>query len=81
MEIILDGHLVTMQKFVTERERESSNQPAVASPQLWRGTRFSCTSSRLAAPKRRRVAERKKLRRRQARGAEVNVTLGRLESF
>jgi hypothetical protein len=45
---------------LAEWEGESSNQPAVAAPQLWRGTHFSNASSRLAAPKRqrRRVAER-----------------------
>jgi hypothetical protein len=35
-------------------EGESSNRPAVAAPQLWRGTHFSNASSRLAAPKRQR---------------------------
>jgi hypothetical protein len=40
-------------------EGSCSNPPAVATSQLWRGTRFSNASSRLAAPKRkrRRVAE------------------------
>jgi hypothetical protein len=36
------------------KKGESSNQPAVAAPQLWRGTHFSNVSSRLAAPKRQR---------------------------
>jgi hypothetical protein len=73
MELFWIGILSRWEKFVVEREGESSNQPAVAAPQLWRGTRFSCASSRLAAPKRkqRRVAERKKVRRRRARGAEA----------
>jgi hypothetical protein len=45
---------------MAEREGESSNQPAVAASQLWRGTRFPYALSRLAAPKlkRRRVAQR-----------------------
>jgi hypothetical protein len=48
------------QASMAEREGESSNQPAVAASQLWRGTRFPYALSRLAAPKRkrRRVAER-----------------------
>jgi hypothetical protein len=35
---------------------DTSRQPAVAASQLWRGTRFSDAPSRLAAPKRRRLA-------------------------
>jgi hypothetical protein len=42
------GFLARMHSAVTMRL--SSSQPAAAAPQLWRGTRFSSASSRLAAP-------------------------------
>jgi hypothetical protein len=40
---------------LVEKEKESSNQPAVAASQLWRGTRLRSLFRRgLAAPKRKR---------------------------